>query len=181
VMTVPLTTFGYVYAPFEYGAINPAVLGIAIASVAFQHAVAERALGRGVAGAILLAPLSVALAVGLAPTYTVALWYGLRDRAGAFHRTPKVPRAPSPGEPQYRAVRSVLVVLEIGIGAAYVFFTTVAILRGFFPEATFLAFVAGSYLWVGFGSLHVNAAPRMASDAKPSKSAEMTTSALPKA
>lgn len=181
VLTVPLTTFGYVYAPFEYGAINPAVLGIAIASVALQHAVAQRALGRNVVGAILLAPLSVALAVGLAPTYTVALWYGLRDRAGAFHRTPKVPRAPCPGEPQYRAVRSVLVVLEIGIGAAYVLFTAIAVLRGFFPEATFLAFVAGSYLWVGFGSLHVNAAPGAASDGKPSKSAKMTSSALPKA
>jgi cellulose synthase/poly-beta-1,6-N-acetylglucosamine synthase-like glycosyltransferase len=181
VMTVPLTTFAYVRTPFEYGAINAVVLAIAISSVAFQHAVAQRALGRGVAGAILLAPLSVALAVGLAPTYTVALWYGLRDRAGAFHRTPKVPRAPGPGEPQYRAVRSVLVVLEIGIGAAYLFFTTVAVLRGLFPEATFLAFVAGSYLWVGFGSLHVNAAPGAASHAMRPEGAKMPSSALPKA
>jgi cellulose synthase/poly-beta-1,6-N-acetylglucosamine synthase-like glycosyltransferase len=181
VLLVPLTTFGHVHTLFEYGIVNAIVLAIAIASVAFQHAVAERALGRSIWGAILLAPLSIMLAIGLAPTYTVALWYGLRDRAGAFHRTPKVPRAPRPGEPVYRAARSVLVVLEIAIGAAYVLFTALAVSRGLFPEAGFLAFVAGSYLWVGFGSLHVNAAPSTAPHTPPPESAEMAGDPIPKA
>lgn len=181
VILVPLTTFGYIHTLFEYGIVNAIVLGIAIGSVALQHAVAGRALGRGVWGALLLAPLSIMLAIGLAPTYTVALWYGLRDRAGAFHRTPKVPRAPEPGEPTYRAVRSVLVGVEISVGAAYVLFTVLALYRGLFPEAGFLAFVAASYLWVGFGSLHVNAAPSATPRRELAARAEMSVDPVPKA
>ncbi|HEX7669783.1 MAG TPA: glycosyltransferase family 2 protein, partial [Polyangiaceae bacterium] len=181
VILVPLTTFGYIHTLFEYGIVNAIVLGIAICSVALQHAVAGRALGRGVWGALLLAPLSIMLAIGLAPTYTVGLWYGLRDRAGAFHRTPKIPRAPQPGEPAYRAVRSVLVGFEISVGAAYVLFTVFALLRGLFPEAGFLAFVSVSYLWVGFGSLHVNAAPSAAPRPALAQTAKMTVNPVPKA
>ncbi len=55
-----------------------------------------------------------------------------------------------------------LVAVELSVGAAYVLFTVLALLRGLFPEAGFLAFVSVSYLWVGFGSLHVNAAPSAA-------------------
>src|SRR6185369_871228 len=120
-----------------------------IASVAFQQAVAERALGRSVWGAILLSPLPIALAIGLAPTYTVALYYGLRDRAGAFYRTPKIPRTPRPGEPIYRAARSILIAPEIAIGVAYAAFTFRAYERTFFAESAFLAFVSLAYLWVG--------------------------------
>jgi hypothetical protein len=157
VLTVPLTTFGYLSAPLDYGLINPAVLGLAMASVGLQQAVAERSVGRSVTQALLLAPLSIALAIGLAATYTAALTYGLRDRAGAFHRTPKVPRRPDAGEPVYRAERSVLVAFEVLIGLAYVAFTALSVSRGLLPEACFLAFVAASYLWVGIGSVRVSA------------------------
>jgi hypothetical protein len=101
--------------------------------------------------------LPIALAIGLAPTYTVALYYGLLDRAGAFHRTPKVSRAPRPGEPLYRAARSVLVAPEIAIGLTYSALVVTAVRAGLLSEAAFLAFVAGAYLWVGIGSLHVSA------------------------
>lgn len=157
VLTVPLTTFGYIHTPLDYGIYNPMILGLATASVAFQQSVAERAAGRSALRAILLAPFSIALVIGLAATYTVALGYGLRDRAGAFHRTPKVPRPPAAGEPVYRAERSVLVVFEILVGIAYAYFTVVSVTRGFLPEACFLAFVAGSSLWVGIGSIRVSA------------------------
>jgi cellulose synthase/poly-beta-1,6-N-acetylglucosamine synthase-like glycosyltransferase len=157
VLTVPLTTFGYVRAPLDYGIANALILGIAMASVGFQQAVAERAVGRSAVRAILLAPFSIALAIGLSATYTVALGYGLRDRAGAFHRTPKVPRTPVAGEPVYRAERSVLVLFEVLIGVSYAVFTALSIMQGFFPEACFLAFVGMSFLWVGIGSIRVSA------------------------
>jgi cellulose synthase/poly-beta-1,6-N-acetylglucosamine synthase-like glycosyltransferase len=160
VLTVPLTTFAYVWTPIEYGVANAAVLGVAALSIAFQQVVAERAIGRSALVALLLSPLSVALAIGLAPTYTAALWYGLRDRAGPFHRTPKVLRTPALGEPTYRAQRSVLVVVEIAVGLAYVTFTAVGVGRELLMESAFLALIAGSYLWVGIGSLHVKGLPR---------------------
>jgi cellulose synthase/poly-beta-1,6-N-acetylglucosamine synthase-like glycosyltransferase len=160
VLTVPLTTFGYVRTLVEYGAANAAVLGVAAAGIGLQHAVAQWVLGRSVVLAVLLSPLSIALAIGLAPTYTVALWYGLRDRAGPFHRTPKVLRAPASGEPSYRAKRSILAWAELAVGVAYSAFTFLVIERGLPMQASFLALVAGSYLWVGWGSLHVDAAPR---------------------
>lgn len=158
-LTVPLTTFGYVATPIEYGIGNPLVVGVAVTSIAFQQVVAQRAIGGSALVALLLSPLSVALAIGLAPTYTVALWYGLRDRAGPFHRTPKVLRPPAAGEPVYRAERSVLVVVEIAVGIAYVAFTLLALERGLLMESAFLALVSGSYLWVGTGSLQVGGVP----------------------
>jgi cellulose synthase/poly-beta-1,6-N-acetylglucosamine synthase-like glycosyltransferase len=158
VLTVPFTTFGHVRTLLEYGPANAVVLGVAAASVAFQQAVAERAVGRSALLAILLSPLSLALAIGLSLTYTVALGYGLRDRAGPFDRTPKVPRAPHEGEPDYRAKRSVLIVVELAIGLAYCFFAALALERGLLMESGFFAFIAGAYLWVGFGSLHVSGA-----------------------
>lgn len=160
VLTVPLTTFGRVETLVDYGLGNAVVLAIAMACVGLQQAVAERAIGRSAFHAILLAPLSIALAIGLAPTYTVALYYGLRDRAGPFHRTPKVTHAPGAGEPVYRATRSLLVFAELGVGVLYALFTLLGVQRGFFPESVFLAFVSGSFLWVGIGSLHVDPTPR---------------------
>jgi hypothetical protein len=162
VLTVPLTTFGYVQTAVEYGAMNAVVLGFAVASIAFQQVVAERAIVRSTLVALLLSPLSVALAIGLAPTYTVALWYGLSDRAGPFHRTPEVLKTPAPGEPVYRAQRSVLVVVEVAVGLAYTAFTALALARGFWMETAFFALIAGSYLWVGLGSLHVDGRPHEA-------------------
>jgi cellulose synthase/poly-beta-1,6-N-acetylglucosamine synthase-like glycosyltransferase len=159
VLTVPLTTFNYVRTPVDYGPANAAILAVAVASVAFQQAVAARAVGRSMLSAVLLAPCSIALAIGLAPTYAVALVYGLRDRAGAFERTPKVLRVARTGEPSYHASRSVLVLVELTVGGVYAALTVCGLLRHFYPEAAFLAFVSASYLWVGLGSLHVNAAP----------------------
>jgi cellulose synthase/poly-beta-1,6-N-acetylglucosamine synthase-like glycosyltransferase len=155
-LTVPLTTFVYIRTPIEYGALNAVVLGIAMGSVALQQGVAAHALGQSTVRAVAMAPLTIALAIGLAPTYTVALGYGLLDRAGPFHRTPKVPRPPLPGEPTYRAKRSVLTLVETAIGLAYAAFTVVAIGRGIFVEASFLAFVSCAYLWVGIGSFYVS-------------------------
>jgi cellulose synthase/poly-beta-1,6-N-acetylglucosamine synthase-like glycosyltransferase len=157
VLTVPLTTFNYVHTPLDYGPLNAIILAIAMASVAFQQLVAERALGKNPFIAVALAPLSIALAIGLAPTYAVALVYGLTDHAGAFERTPKVPGIARAGEPHYRAQRSALVAVELLVGALYASLAVYGIMRQFYPESAFLAFVAASYLWVGFGSLHVNA------------------------
>jgi cellulose synthase/poly-beta-1,6-N-acetylglucosamine synthase-like glycosyltransferase len=156
VLTVPFTTFGYLRTNLEYGPANALVLGAAVASVAFQQVVAARTIGQSGLLALVLAPLSIPLAIGLAPTYTVALAYGLLDRAGPFHRTPKIPRAPRPGEPTYRAVRSVLVLTELAVGLAYAVFTTAALERGLWVESGFLGLVTGSYLWVGLGSLQVS-------------------------
>jgi cellulose synthase/poly-beta-1,6-N-acetylglucosamine synthase-like glycosyltransferase len=155
VLTVPLTTFDLVRPGIDYGIANAWILGLALLSVGVQQAVAEYEIGRSPLGALLMSPLSVALAIGLAPTYTVALVYGLLDRAGAFHRTPKVPRVRRPGEPAYQATRSLLVWVELAVGAAYCVFTVLAIGRGLFLESGFLALVAFSYAWVGLGSMNV--------------------------
>jgi cellulose synthase/poly-beta-1,6-N-acetylglucosamine synthase-like glycosyltransferase len=179
VLTVPLTTFGVVVPLIDYGAANAVILFIAFGAVGAQQALAQREIGRSVASALLLSPLSLALAIGLAPTYTVALAYGLLDRAGPFHRTPKVPRKRRTGEPFYRASRSVLVLVELAVGATYAWFTLVALSRGFFAEAAFLALVAASYTWVGLGSLHVDAAAAE-SDAK-GYAAEIPVRRLPPA
>lgn len=160
VLTVPLTTFGHVHTLVEYGFVNAAILGVAALAVGVEQMVAERAIGRSVLRAAVLAPLSIALAIGLSPTYTVALYYGLRDRAGPFHRTPKVTHVPAGSEPSYRAVRSQLVAVELAIGFAYAFFVALAVQRDIWLEAGFLALISGSFLWVGFGSLHVDPTPR---------------------
>lgn len=160
VLTVPLTTFGHVRTLIEYGFVNAIVLGMAVFAVAFEQMVAEAAIGRSVLQAGVLSPFSIALAIGLSPTYTVALYYGLRDRAGPFHRTPKVTHVPEQGEPVYRAVRSSLVFVELAIGLAYGAFTAIAVLRGIRLEAGFLALISVSFLWVGIGSLHVDPTPR---------------------
>jgi cellulose synthase/poly-beta-1,6-N-acetylglucosamine synthase-like glycosyltransferase len=159
VLTVPLTTFDFVRTNVDYGMANVWIFALALAVVGVQQALAERELGKNVLVALLLSPLSLALAIGLAPTYTVALAYGLRDRAGPFHRTPKVPRAPRTGEPSYRAARSFLVSVELAVGVAYAAFAAIVMARGTLVQAGFLAFVSGSYIWVGIGSLHVGAAP----------------------
>jgi cellulose synthase/poly-beta-1,6-N-acetylglucosamine synthase-like glycosyltransferase len=157
VLTVPLTTFDIVRPAMDYGVVNAWVLGVALLAVAVQQALAEHAIGRSALGALVRSPLSIALAIGLAPTYTVALGYGLTDRAGAFHRTPKVPRERRPGEPVYQASRSLLVVVELAVAAAYSLFTVLSIGRGAFVEGSFLALIAFSYGWVGLGSLNVGA------------------------
>jgi hypothetical protein len=157
VATVPLTTFEVIHTRIEYGAVNAGIFGLLLFGIAFQHAVAARAIGRSAFGAILLSPFVVALAIGLAPTYTVALSYGLLDRAGAFHRTPKVTRIPMQGEPQYRAKRSVLVVTEAVVGLAYAGFMLEALQREFFVNAAFFALISFSFAWMGLGSLYVYA------------------------
>jgi cellulose synthase/poly-beta-1,6-N-acetylglucosamine synthase-like glycosyltransferase len=155
VLTVPLTTFDVVHPMIDYGIVNAWILGLALLSVAAQQALAEREIGRSATQALFLSPLSLALAIGLAPTYTVALVYGLIDRAGAFHRTPKVPRVRRPGEPAYQATRSLLVWVEVAIGVAYVGFAALALGRGLVLESAFLGLIAFSYGWVGLGSMNV--------------------------
>jgi hypothetical protein len=153
VFTVPLTTFYGVPTLFDYGWANAAILGLLACGIALEHAVAASAVGRSPLRAALLAPLISPLAMGLAPTYTVALFYGLRDRAGAFFRTPKVLRLPRPGEPVYRPLRSWLVVAEIGIGVAYTVLAVYAGAGGLGLDAAFFVLVAFAFLWLGLGSL----------------------------
>ena len=153
VLTVPLTTFYGVPTLFDYGWANAAILGLLAAGIALEHAVAASAVGRSPLRAALLAPLIIPLAIGLAPTYTVALFYGLRDRAGAFFRTPKMLRVPRPGEPVYRPLRSWLVIAEIGIGLAYSALAGYAGFGGLGLDAAFFVLVAIAFLWLGLGSL----------------------------
>jgi cellulose synthase/poly-beta-1,6-N-acetylglucosamine synthase-like glycosyltransferase len=153
VLTVPLTTFAGVPTLFDYGWANAAILGLLATGIAVEHAVAASAVGQRPIRAALLAPMIIPLAIGLAPTYTVALFYGLRDRAGAFFRTPKVLRAPRAGEPVYRPLRSWLVIGEIGIGVAYSALAAYAALGGLGLDAAFFVLVAFAFLWLGLGSL----------------------------
>ncbi len=157
VLSVPATTFVWVDPLLDYGVVNPAVIAFVVGGVTFRHVVAARATGGSVLEALLLAPLVIPLTIGLAPTYTIALAYGLRDRAGAFHRTPKVDRESGSTEPQYRARRSVLVFLELSIAGTYAYFVVLATQQGLLLGASFMALVCFSYLWVGLGSLVVRA------------------------
>jgi hypothetical protein len=174
VLTVPLTTFSIITTPVEYRATNVVVFAIAAFGVAVQHAVAARAAGRSSLGAILRAPLVLALAVGLAPTYTVALWYGLRDRAGAFYRTPKVTRKAGPGEPHYHAQRSVLIVVECLVATAYAIFALSTAGRGWWEESAFCVFIAFSFAWMGLGSLSIEAESPRAPASEPVVGREST-------
>jgi hypothetical protein len=153
VLTVPLTTFGGMPTLFDYGWANAVILGLLAAGIAVEHAVAASAVGQRPLKAMLLAPMIIPLAIGLAPTYTVALFYGLRDRAGAFFRTPKMLRVPRPGEPTYRPIRSWLVIGEIGIGVVYAALAAYAAIDRLGLDAAFFALVAVAFLWLGFGSL----------------------------
>ena len=153
VLTVPLTTFAGVPTLVDYGWTNGAIMALLAAGISLEHAIAASAVGQRPVRAALLAPLIIPLAIGLAPTYTVALFYGLRDRAGAFFRTPKVLRAPRAGEPVYRPLRSWLVIGEIAIGAAYSLLAVHAALDGLGLDAAFFVLVAFAFLWLGLGSL----------------------------
>jgi len=153
VLSAPVTTLYWVDTPLEYGWLNAVVLALLTAGVTAQHVVGARVAGQSLLRAMIYAPLVVPLAIGLVPTYCVALFYGLRDRAGAFFRTPKVLRAPVSGEPDYRPRRSWVVLVEIAIGLSYVYFTAVALERGFLQNGAFLAMIGGAFLVMGFGSL----------------------------
>jgi hypothetical protein len=156
VLSVPITTLYWLDAPIEYGLYNALLIGWLISAVALQHAVAARAAGRSVIRALLRAPFVVPLAIGLAPTYCAGLFYGLRDRAGAFFRTPKLTRPPAPGEPLYRPVRSWLVLVEIAISVAYAYFTASAISQQLWVNGAFLALVGFAFAWLGLGSLRTS-------------------------
>ena len=66
----------------------PLCLG-ATGSLATFYAMAERAQGRSVWGAIRRLPALIALGAGLSPHLTAAVWDGLCSMAGEFVRTPK--------------------------------------------------------------------------------------------
>jgi hypothetical protein len=163
VLTAPITTFFGMPTLFDYGWINVAVLGVLAAGIALEHAVAAGAVGRSPLKAALLSPMIIPLAIGLAPTYTVALFYGLRDRAGAFFRTPKMLRVPRAGEPIYRPLRSWLVIAEIAIGCAYGALAAFAAFSGLGLDAAFFGLITFAFLWLGLGSLRTR--PELRPDA----------------
>lgn len=168
VVTAPITTLYWTDTPLNFGLINAVILGFLAGAIALQHAVAARVVGTSALRAALRAPVIVALAIGLAPTYTVALYYGLRDRAGVFFRTPKVLRPPRAGEPEYRPFRSWLVVVETAVGLAYAYFTVAAFERGLWLNGSFLLLVCVAYIVLGLGSLrtrpHVQPEPAPRAD-----------------
>jgi cellulose synthase/poly-beta-1,6-N-acetylglucosamine synthase-like glycosyltransferase len=142
---LPVALFG-LRSPLAPTGTWPSILLALHASVAFYYATARQRKGASPLLAIVLAPLVVALSMGMSLFLTIAFLRGLFGREAEFVRTPKGGK--------YRAAVSSLAFAEVAIGLLYLRFSTLAGERGEWPTALALAFfLAGGYLWVGIGSL----------------------------
>ena len=84
-------------------------------------------------------------------------------------RRRRVLRAPRPGEPVYRPLRSWLVIAEIGIGLVYSALAGYAAFDGLGLDAAFFVLVAVAFLWLGFGSLRTR--PEVPGEARAAEAA----------
>ncbi len=119
-VTSPFTTLYGMPFLIDYGTVLNAglVILLAFACLVFYGTALWRVHE---ASEILLVPLVLVLAIGLAPAYTVSFIRGLASSGGAFVRTPKAGAGQvAQGGPRYRAARDPLAVAEIGFAAAHV-------------------------------------------------------------
>lgn len=129
----------------------PAAIALTYAAVSLYYAATLRRLGRSPLGGLWLAPLVLALSLGLCLTFTVALVQGLlAGPGGEFVRTPKLGDAKKPA---YRARGSLLSLVELALGALWSLLVVRAALAGAWPAAAvWAALPAFGLLWVGLGS-----------------------------
>lgn len=133
--------------PLAPRGVWPALVAAVALAMAGYFAAARRRRGASPVAALALAPLVMALSMGLAPALTVAFLRGLLGGAGAeFVRTPK--------RRAYRSPVDALALVEVALGLAAAAAAALAAWRGDLLAALGLAaFVAAGLLWVGAGSL----------------------------
>jgi hypothetical protein len=142
---LPFTTLGLL--PSRLPALWLPVIALTWLAVGAYYGAARRRLGRSALGGFMMAPVVMALSLGLCPSLALALWRGLRGRAGEFVRTPK-------SGTHERAPVDRLAWLESAIGVIYVGLAILLVLRGERLSAiAFAGWFGAGYLWVGLGSI----------------------------
>ena len=148
---LPATTLGLLTPAFTIPYAWPLVLGLVHVALISYYGAALTRLGRSWLSALSLAPVLVALSLGLSPALSAALLGGLFSggRPAEFVRTPKAGDA---ALSTYRPRRR-LPLFEIIVGLTYLALALFAATHAAFPTAAaLLAFPAFGYLWVGFSS-----------------------------
>jgi hypothetical protein len=142
---LPFTTLGLL--PRGWPCAWPLVIALLWVAVAAYYGAALRRLGRSAAAAIVMAPVIMALSLGLCPSLALALLRGLRGAPGEFVRTPK-------SGTRERAAADPLAYGEAAVGAVYVGLAVLLAVRGEgWSALAFAGFFGAGYLWVGLGSI----------------------------
>jgi cellulose synthase/poly-beta-1,6-N-acetylglucosamine synthase-like glycosyltransferase len=140
----------------NYGAVpNLSMLLILTGSLFVYHAAALRVTGRPWHRAA-LSPLVIPLLLGMSFIYSISFLRGLLLGGGEFVRTPKRGDAESDQRadgPRYRSRRDPVALLEVLLGLAYGLFCSLLLDHGIYIYGVLFGGVAGSFLWVGLGSL----------------------------
>ncbi len=122
----------------------PLVIGTTGSFAAF-YAVAERAQGRTVYGALGRLPVIIALGAGLAPHLSRAVFEGLRSRGGEFVRTPK--------RGQARRASAEVPLIELVLALVSALALVVSIDSGHYFAAPFAALFTAGYGYVALALL----------------------------
>lgn len=124
----------------------PLLVALVWLAIGSYYGAALRRLGRSALGGYVMAPVVMALSLGLCPSLALSLVRGLFGIRGEFVRTPK-------GTMRARGVDA-LAYVEAAIGVIYVGLAILMVLRGSWLAAIGLGgFFAAGYLWVGLGSI----------------------------
>lgn len=162
---LPLTVTGLVRPAFSAGLSWALVLPLLWLAVGLYYGAALARLPLAAPGrlgerpaapflrAFALAPLLLALSLGLSLCLSASLLLGLSGRAAAFVRTPKRGAAGAAGPAAYRAPVDALAWAEALIGGGYALLVLRAVLAGDGLGAVGLLFPAVGYLWLGGASL----------------------------
>jgi hypothetical protein len=139
-------SFAHLVPRFDVPYAWPVVVLVLYLAVSFYYGAALERIGRKPIAAFVMAPLVMALSIGLCIRLMLALFAGLFAGAGEFARTPK--------GGAYRARRDFGAVVEIVLGLGYLALAAFAATRGaYLTAAALVVFFAFGLLWVGIGSL----------------------------
>jgi hypothetical protein len=148
---LPWTALGRVKPSLSAPAVWPLVLTLVTLSVGAYYGAALRRLGRPALGGFVLAPVLLALSIGMCLCLAAALLRGLTGLSGEFVRTPKRGDAAVARE---HAGLDYLAFVEVLLGVAYAVLAVVALVMGAWTTAlVFAGLFAAGYLWVGLGSI----------------------------
>lgn len=152
---LPLTALGVIRPLVDWPWAWPAILALVWLSVGAYYGAAFTRLGRAPGAAFVLAPVVMALSLGLSLELSAALL----SRRSEWARTPKSGPSQS-GAPLaaardagYRAPRSGWTLIELALALGYAACAALAMARGDALPAAGLAAVAASFAWVGLASL----------------------------
>lgn len=152
-VTSPFTTlYGLPFLVDYTVPVNGALLGLVGLGCVVFYGAALRYVGAP-SWHVLLIPLVIPLAIGLSLAYSLAFVEGLARRGGAFVRTPKAGASRGATGPRYASRKPFALVLEVVLAAAHAYFAYEAFRRGLPSEGAFFAMLAGSFGWVGLGTL----------------------------